>query len=298
MSNKINGVFSPISTPFVDEEVSLNYLKENVHQYAQTPLAGYLVLGSNGENRSLSEQERLQVLETVIREKQAAQIVIAGVTAESTHLAIRFAKQAAKLGANYISLLPPSYFKKQLTDEAYVQFYLEVAEKAAVPIMIYNAPGFNGVTLSPKVIEKVASHPNVAGMKDTDSGKIFNYLAVCRDLDFAILSGTINTFMPALLLGATGGVVSLANVLPRECVELYQDVQNGALEKARKINLRLMHLNQAISGSSGVAGVKYAMELAGYHGGDPRRPLPPLTKEAKERIRSAFSAANIASEKE
>ncbi|NMC79797.1 MAG: dihydrodipicolinate synthase family protein [Chloroflexi bacterium] len=298
MSKKITGVFSPISTPFADQEVSLSYLKENVRRYAQTPLAGYLVLGSNGENRSLSEQEKLQVLETVIREKQAAQIVIAGVVSESTRLAILFAQQAAELGADYVSLLPPSYFKKQLTDEAYVQYYLEVAEKSAVPVMIYNAPGFNGVTLSPKVVEKIASHPNVAGMKDTDSGKIFNYLEICHDLDFAILSGTINTMMPALLLGAAGGVVSLANTFPRECFELYQAVQNGTLEEARQINLRLLRLNRAISGSSGIAGVKYAMELAGYHGGDPRRPLLPLTEAAKEHIRSAIAAAGITVEKQ
>lgn len=297
MPNRISGVIAPISTPFVNEEVNLSHLRENVRKYAKTPLAGFFVLGSNGENKSLSEPEKLRVLETVIKEKHPNQMVIAGVASESTYLTISFAQQAADLGANYLSLLPPSYFKKQLTDEALIQYYLEVADKSPIPIMAYNAPGFNGVTLSLKVVEEIAKHPNIAGMKDTSPGQIFNYLEVCDGYDFDVLSGTINTLMPALLLGASGGVVSLANAFPQECYELYQAVQNRLFAEAGQINLRLLRLNRAVSGSSGVAGVKYAMDIAGYYGGEPRRPLLPLKDTDKERIRTAVSAAGITLEK-
>jgi 4-hydroxy-2-oxoglutarate aldolase len=293
MRNKICGVIAPISTPFVNEEVNLSYLRENVHKYAKTPLAGFFVLGSNGENKSLSEQEKLQILRTVVKEKLENQIVIAGIASESTHLTITFAKQAANLGADYVSLLPPSYFRKHLNDESQIQYYLEVAENSPIPVMAYNAPGFNGITLSLDVIKEIAEHPNIVGMKDTSLGQIFNYLEVCNDYDFHVLSGTINTFMPALLLGASGGVVSLANAFPKACFELYQAITDHLFDAASNINSKLLRMNRAISGSFGVAGVKYAMDIAGYYGGDPRRPLLPLKDREKARIRDAVSVAGI-----
>lgn len=290
MPHKISGIFAPISTPFFNEEVNLSYLRENIHRYNKTSLAGYFVLGSNGENKSLSDQEKFQILETVISEKLPNHIIIAGIASESTYLAINIAKQMASLGADFISLLPPSYFRKQLNDEALARFYLDVADKSPIPIMAYNAPTFNEVILSLKVIEKIAKHPNIAGIKDSSPGMIFNYLEICKDDDFDILSGTINTLLPALLLGASGGVVSLANAFPQECVKLYQAATNQNLSLTVEINSKLLRLNRDISGSFGVAGVKCAMDYNGYFGGNPRLPLLPLKDADRERVRTAISA--------
>jgi 4-hydroxy-2-oxoglutarate aldolase len=297
MPNKISGIIAPMPTPFVNEEVSLDHLRENVRKYAQTPLAGLFVLGSNGENKSLSEAEKLQVLETVLREKSQHQFIIAGIAAESTYLSIAAARQLAEVGADFISLLPPSYFKKLVGDEVLIRYYLDVADRSPVPVMAYNAPGFNGMTLSNKVVEEIAKHPNIAGMKDTSPGGVFGYLEISRGYDFDVLSGTVNTLLPALRGGATGGVVSLANAFPVACCELYQAVVDRRFEEADRINSRLLRLNWAVSGASGVAGVKYAMGLNGLYGGDPRLPLLPVKEADKERIRAAIAAAGIQLEK-
>lgn len=292
MTARLSGIFAPITTPFVDEEVAIDQLKDNMRKYRNTPLAGFFALGSNGESKSLTEEEKLKVLEVVIQEKAEHQLVMAGTGYESTRQTMGFSKKAASLGADFVSILTPSYFKRGLTDEAMIGYYTDVAEAVPVPVLIYNAPGFTGMTVSPKVIEKISQHPNIQGMKDTSPADIGRYLEVCGD-DFDVLSGTINTLFPGLTLGASGGVVSLANAFPQPCCELFERFKDGDMEEARKLHYRLFRLNHSVSGSFGVAGVKYAMEVAGYYGGAPRLPLLPLKDDAKASMEEAIAKAGL-----
>ena len=292
MAKGITGIIAPITTPFLNEEVSIDHLRDNIRKYKETPLSGFFVLGSNGENKSLTEQEKVKILEAVIQEKSEHHLVMAGAGYESTRQTISFSKGATELGVDCISLLTPSYFKKRLTDDAIARYYTDVAEAVPIPILVYNAPGFTGVTISPGVIETISRHPNIVGMKDTSPDSIGRYLEVCGE-DFDVLSGTINTLFLGLVLGASGGVVSLANAYPHPCCELYQKVKGGDIEGARNLHFKLFHLNHSLSGRFGVAGVKYAMEVAGYYGGDPRLPLLPLKEAEKTLIRDAIAKAGL-----
>jgi 4-hydroxy-2-oxoglutarate aldolase len=289
---KLNGIFAPITTPLVRDELSLDHLRENMRKYRQTRLAGFFALGSNGESKSLSEREKLKILEVVLEEKAGHQIVMAGAGYESTQLTIEFGKKVAALGADFVSLVTPSYFKKSLTDDALIRYYTDVADALPIPVLAYNAPGFTGMTLSAKVVEKISQSPNIAGMKDTSPGEMSNYLSVCGQ-QFDVLAGTISILYSALVLGASGGVVSLADAFPDACCELYETWLKGDLPGARKLHYTLFRLNKSVSGAYGVAGVKYAMELGGYYGGDPRLPLLPITDEGRKRIRDAAAAAGV-----
>lgn len=292
MKKRLSGIFAPITTPFVNEEVSVEHLKANMLKYKNSGLSGFFALGSNGENKSLTEDEKLKVLEVVLQEKAEHQLVMAGAGYESTRQTIAFGKKVAQMGADFVSIVTPSYFKKRLTDEAMIGFYTDIADAVSVPVLAYNAPGFTGMTLSAKVVEKISQHPNVAGMKDTSTGNMSSYLDVCSD-DFDILAGTISTLFTAMLLGATGGVVSLANAFPEPCCKLYQKYSSGDVEGARQLHYTLFRLNRSVSGSFGVAGVKYAMEIGGFYGGDPRLPLLPLSEANKQAIGSAVAKAGL-----
>jgi 4-hydroxy-2-oxoglutarate aldolase len=292
MGHKISGIFAPVNTPFTNEDISYDHFRENMRKYSKTQLAGFLVLGSNGENKSLTEDEKVKLLEIAIEEKGEHQIVMAGAGYESTRETIAFSKKAAELGADIVSLVTPSYFKKSLSDDALIGYYTDVAEALTVPVFAYNAPGFTGLTLSPKVIAALSRHPNIGGMKDTSPDGIARYLEVCGD-DFDVLSGTINTLFIGLVLGASGGVVSLANAFPHACCELYGKWKSGDLDGARELHHKLFALNQSVSGKVGVAGVKYASEVAGYYGGPPRLPLLPLKDEEKKSIKDAIARAGL-----
>lgn len=293
MKTKLAGIFAPITTPFVNEEVSLKQFKANIQKYKKTPLAGIFVLGSNGESKSLTESEKISLLEVVLAERGDHQMVMAGTGYESTRQTISFSKKVAQMGVDCVSIVTPSYFKKHMTDGALIAMYTEVAEALTVPVIIYNAPGFTGVTVSPKVIKALASHANIAGMKDSSTGNMSSYLLAAQGADFNVLAGTVSTLLPSMMLGATGGVVSLANAFPASSCELYERFAAGDAAGALKLHNTLYALNQSVSGSFGVAGVKYAMELGGFHGGDPRKPLLALKDTDKESIRAAAKAAGI-----
>ncbi len=293
MSPILTGVYAPIGTPFVNEKVAYDQLASNVEKYGASKLSGYLAIGSNGECVSLSEREKARVLEIIVANKSPDQKVLAGANAESTRLTIDQCRLVADLGADYASVLTPCYFKKKLTDEAMTRYYREVADSSPIPVVGYNAPGFTGMTISTSTLKAIASHPNIIGVKDTSPGMIGSYLRETSEMDFDVFSGTANTLFPAMMMGATGGIVSLANVFPDVCATLYERCLADDLTGARELHLVLGRLNSAVSGSYGVAGVKYASEVAGFFGGDPRLPLLPLTASDKESIRRAIEAIDL-----
>lgn len=279
------GVFAPITTPFdASGEVAYDKLRENMDFYAKSPLKGYLALGSNGENKSLTNDEKEKVLETIINNKGADQVVMAGCIFESTKETIEFAKIAERLGADYITLLPPSYFKKQMTDSVLIKYFTDVADSLNTPCLVYNAPQFcGGTVLSVNLVKEVAKHPNIVGVKDSSTGNIEKFLLAVRDV-FDVMPGSANFFVTGLLMGAPGGVISLANVFPHITCELYELTVNKKYEEALKLNERILRMNASVSGSGGVAAVKYAMDLAGLNGGNPRLPLLPLADDIKKKI--------------
>jgi len=294
MNRKLMGVFAPITTPFDEKgEVSYKNLKKNMEFYSKSKLKGYLALGSNGENKSLDNNEKKDVLKTVIDNKGPEQTVMAGAIFESTKETIEFAMIAESLGADFVTLLPPSYFKKEMTDSALLRYFTDVASSIKIPCMVYNAPQFCGGTiLSVNLIKEVSKHPNIVGMKDSSTGNIDKYLLAVRDR-FSVMAGSANFFMNALIMGATGGVISLANAFPDITYKLYNLTVNKQYEEAFKLNEKILLLNQAVSGSGGVAAVKYAMDLAGIYGGEPRLPLLPLKDEIKENLRNTLKKEGL-----
>lgn len=293
LKEKMAGVFAPISTPFADDEsLDLDGLRFNLERYAQTGLLGYLALGSNGENRSLTEEEKLQVLDTIVRHKGRGQVVMAGATYDAQRDTERFLRQAAGLGADFGLVLSPGYFRKQMTDDVLYRYFATVADSSPLPLLLYNAPGFCGVTLSPALVGRLAAHPHIVGMKDSAASGIENFLPFESE-SFHVLAGSANFLLPAMLGGSLGGTVSLANSFPAMSVVLFRCGQ--ARDEARGVPLqdRVTRINKAISGHYGVSGVKAAMNLSGYRGGIPRRPLLPLTGEQVEAMRQVLTQERL-----
>ncbi len=290
---RMDGVFAPISTPFSDrEEVDTGALAFNVERYAATGLLGYLALGSNGENRSLTEEERRDVLRCIIRRKRPDQVVMAGAAYDAQRDTERFLRDAADLGADFGLVLSPGYFRKQMTDEALFRYFSTLADGSPIPLVLYNAPAFCGVTLSPALAGRLSSHPNIAGMKDSAASGIENFLPFESE-SFHVLAGSANFLFAAMMGGSVGGAVSLANSFPEMALELFRcgqarDERNGA-----PLQERVTRINQAIAGPYGPPGVKAAMTLAGYKGGIPRRPLAPLTAAQVEGLRSVLEKEGL-----
>lgn len=282
---KMAGVFVPISTPFGDDEaVDYDALVFNLARYAPSGVLGYLALGSNGENRSLTEEEKLRVLSTIVDHKGAGQVVMACATYDAQRDTERFLKQAADLGADFGLVLSPGYFRKQMTDEVLFRYFSTLADTSALPLLIYNAPGFCGVTVSPALAGRLAAHPGIVGMKDSATSGIEQFLKFESE-SFHVLAGSANFLFPAMMNGAVGGTVSLANSFPGIVMELFRYGQARDEALGVPLQARVTRINKMISGPYGPPGVKAAMNLGGLKGGIPRRPLLPLTAAQVEDMR-------------
>jgi 4-hydroxy-2-oxoglutarate aldolase len=294
MNNKLMGVFAPITTPFKkDGEVDYAALEKNMEFYAKSGIQGYLALGSNGENKSLTNDEKEKVLKVIIDNKGKDQSVMAGCIFESTYETIMYAKKFEKLGADFLTLLPPSYFKKQMTDAVLIKYFNDVANAVDTPCLLYNAPQFcGGTTLSVKLVQECAKNPKIVGLKDSSTGNIESFLFGARDI-MNVMAGSANFFMSTVIMGGSGGVVSLANIFPVIVNDLYQLILAKKYEEAFALNEKVLRLNKGVSGAGGVAAVKYAMDLAGLCGGDPRLPLLPLPEENKEKINTLLKNENM-----
>jgi 4-hydroxy-2-oxoglutarate aldolase len=279
LGRSLSGVFAPISTPFdSSEDVDFAALAFNMEFYGSSGIRGYLALGSNGENRSLTEEEKLRVLGEIIKRKATDQVVMAGATYDAQRDTERFLDCAADLGADFGLVLSPGYFRKQMTEDVLYRYFSTLADRARIPVLIYNAPGFCGVTVSPALVGRLAAHPNIVGMKDSASSGIENFLGFQSET-FNVLAGSANFLFPAMMRNSPGGTVSLANSFPAIAMELFECGKARDEARGPALQERVTRINHAISGGYGVAGVKAAMNLAGLRGGIPRRPLTPLTPE-------------------
>jgi 4-hydroxy-2-oxoglutarate aldolase len=292
MKPALSGIFPALTTPFDKGELSLAGLKSNIEKYNTHGLSGYVVLGSTGEGILMNDMEGLKAIELVRSTASPGKIVIAGTGTDSTKPTIEFTNKAADAGAQFALVVTPFYYKAQMTAQALEAYYTEVADKSKIPVILYSVPKFTGLDLPLQSVVSLSRHPNIVGLKDS-SGNVSSLgeaLKACPQ-DFNVLQGSGSVLYSSLALGAQGGILALADMAPGESVEIYKRTKAGEWEKAKEIQLRVLTVNQRIVGNYGVPGIKCALDLLGYFGGDPRPPLRPVTFEVKDSIRQILKDA-------
>ncbi|NIA08076.1 MAG: dihydrodipicolinate synthase family protein [Actinobacteria bacterium] len=283
-NDRLRGVFAPVATPFENGRIRFDWLEENLQRMGQSRLAGYLALGTNGEFRSLSDHESIEVIKVFVKTKGDKTLMV-GTGRESTRETIVFTNKAAELGADFASIITPHYFASRMKDRELIGYFEEVADNSPIPILLYNIPKCaGGVTISAGALKHLSAHGNILGLKDSGGASIFTFL-ISAEQGFSVLAGSANYFLASLMLGAKGGIISLADAFPDICSALYEAAASGKLAEAHELNRKLILANSEVSGKHGVAGVKTAMDLAGFHGGEPRRPLLPIGAEQKNAMR-------------
>jgi len=295
LTRPIEGVIPPILTPFKENgNVDLDAHIFNIEKWNDTPLAGYLVLGSNGEAAYLNEAEKLKLIELTVKHAREGRLVLAGTGMESARETIALTNKAADLGADAALVLTPSYYFSRMTDEAQIRFFTEVADKASIPILIYNVPAFTHINISAHAVSVLSRHPNIVGMKDSTGNipQLVNFQRVI-DQNFDLILGTFSSWYPALTLGIRAGIFAVANCAPNECAQVQQAFDKGEHEKAREIYQRIFPVNTAVTTTFGIPGLKYACELTGYQAGYVRSPLIPLRQAEREKIQGILRDAGL-----
>jgi 4-hydroxy-2-oxoglutarate aldolase len=291
MPVQLRGVYAPMITPFRGDDIDLPAFAGNLARYGRTRLAGVVILGSNSEAPLLDDEESDRILEAARPAVPSTQLLIAGTGRESTRGTIAASRRAAEMGADAVIVRTPSFFRAQMTSDHFVRHYQAVADASPVPVLLYNVTVFTGVILPMDAFATLAAHPNIIGMKESgpDLELLGQYIAQAPD-GFAVLGGAHATLYPAVCVGARGGVLAVAGVIPDLCAELFELADAGRHDEALALQRRIDPFCDVAGARFGVAGLKAAAEIAGYAAGPPRAPLQPASPQTVAVIRQHYEA--------
>ena len=283
----LRGIYPPLPTFFdAHEELDLATLQRHIHNLKESGIAGYVVMGTNGEAVHLASDERAQVIEAAREAAGGDARILAGCGEQSTRGTIANCQQAARYGANAALVLPPFYFKSRMDNHALIAHYRAVADSSPLPVVIYNMPANTaGLDLDAATICTLAAHPNIVGVKDS-AGNMAKLAQIVAQVPshFRVLAGSAGYLLPALAVGAVGAIAALANIFPREVCRVQDLFLAGQLEEARILQARLAPANAAVTTIYSVPGLKAALELTLGYGGPPRSPLQALTEQERNQL--------------
>ena len=254
-------------------------------------------MGSNGEYVMLTEEEKIALLETARNAIPPDRLMIVGTGCQSVYETLRLTTKAAEIGADAALIITPSYYKSQMTPETLIHYYKTVADKSPLPIIIYNMPANTGIDLDADTIASIAKHPNVIGLKESSGNVVkIGTVRAHEGPGFQVLAGSGGFLLPALSVGAVGGILALANIAPGHCIMIHQLFNEGRVKEAQAIQLSLIALNTLITSKWGVPALKTAMDTLGLYGGPVRMPLLPISPENKKVLNSMLSQTGLIGE--
>ena len=264
----------------------------NVEKWNKTRLAGYLVIGSNSETAYLSEEEKLELVKLTVEHAEKGRLIMAGSGLESARETIKLTNKCARLGAHCALVLTPFYYSSSMDSKAMIRFFTEVADNSEIPILIYNVTKFTHVNIAADAVAELSRHKNIIGMKDSngDVPQLASFLRVA-DPSFQVMTGTYGAWYPALAMGITGIISAMANCCPNEIAETQELYEAGKHQDSFDLYQRLFPINAAVTGTFGVAGLKYACDYLGYSGGHVRNPLADCSETQQEQLRSIMDKA-------
>ena len=279
----LDGVIVALLTP-VDREGRVDHgaLRQLVERVVARGVTGVSPLGSTGEGYSLGLEQRLAVVDTVAGAVPAGMPVIPGVFAHNHEQALAEIAAYADHGGTAVLVAPPGYYQLGAAEQE--AYFSRVADTAALPLVLYNIPVFTKVQIAPSAAVALASHPRVAGLKD--SGRDLGYAAELLDAvaavgtaaDFSILTGTDSMLVSYMLAGARGAICASANLVPELVLAVYGAVRAGKLDDALCHEAKLRAVNTACGAGALPAAFKAAVANTGI--GEPWLVPPrlPLTE--------------------
>ena len=289
---KLHGIFPPLATPFNhDGDIWKIKVEHNVSRLNRIGLAGYVVIGSTGESKMLTTEEKERLWEWVAEFAAPEKILIAGTGVESVRETVALTNRAAAIGYKAALVATPHYYKNLLaTADAQKLYFRAVADQVQIPVLIYNWPQMTGVDVPAEAVAELSHHPNIAGIKES-SGNLAKVVQMVNEVKpgFSVLVGSAPTLASSLQAGAVGGVLAFANAAPYACVSIWEAHRTREHDAALEWQSRIARPSTLVTVKYGIPGLKYAMDLGGYYGGPPRLPLTPPCPAARREIEEAFA---------
>ena len=289
-----SGVFPAATTQF-DTSMGLDLPATQAVQAAliRDGVHGLVVLGTVGENNSLSPEEKRAVLKAAVETADGKVPIITGVSVFTTANAVAYARDAQRIGVDGLMVLPAMVYVPTAAELEH--HFRTVAQSCALPIMLYNNPPAYRVNIDLSTLERLAEQPNIVALKESapDSRRftdIFNALGE----RFVLFAGLDDVAFEGLCLGARGWVSGLTNAFPKESLLLYEALKKGDLEKARRIYRWFMPLLHLDAEHDLVQTIKLAEQIMGRGSERVRPPRLPLAAERRAAVTAMVNKAAAA----
>ena len=290
---KITGSIVALVTPFhPDGSADYDRLRELVDWHIENKTDAILVLGTTGETASTSLEEDIKTVNCVIEQVNGRIPVIAGSGSNSSEMQKHKSVIYSQMGADALLCISPYYVKSN--EEGMYRHFMMSADAASAPIILYNVPGRTGCKISPEVVRRLSTHPNVMGIKEA-SGDMAYAMKIARYLsdDFVMYCGNDDITVPLLSVGASGVISVWANIMPREVHDMVTDYLEGRHEQALRTQLRYLDLINALFMEVNPIPVKEAMNLMGLKAGAYRMPMYPMAPENRAKLARIMREAGL-----
>jgi 4-hydroxy-tetrahydrodipicolinate synthase len=244
--------------------------------------------GTTGENPTLSDAERVRIVELLVDEAKGAVPVLAGAGGYDTKEVIHLAELMRKAGAAGLLSVTPYYNKP--SQEGLFQHYQAIAGSTPLPIIVYNVPGRTGVNVEVATLARLAQLPNIVGVKEA-SGNVTQMCEICRAVpeDFLVLSGDDALTLPLMAIGGHGIISVASNEIPAEMARMVEAAERNDYAAARTIHTRILPLMQINFVEANPIPVKAAMAAMGLLEENYRLPMCPPRPESKQKINKALN---------
>lgn len=279
-------------TPF-DENGDVNYsrLREILEFHVINHTDAIIVTGTTGEGSTLSDEEKISVIEFTVDIINSRIPVIAGTGSNDTRHAVEFSKRVEKLGVDGLLLVTPYYNKGN--ENGIYEHYKAIAEGVKIPVILYNVPSRTGVNLSIPLLKRLAQIENITALKEA-SGNISYVAEVAREVpELDIYSGNDDMVVPVLSLGGKGVISVSANIIPDISHDMTASFLKGDVKKARELQLKYNDLVNALFLETNPVPVKEAMNFLGYEVGNCRLPLGAMNESNRAKLTDILTAHEV-----
>ncbi|QIB26765.1 4-hydroxy-tetrahydrodipicolinate synthase [Caloranaerobacter azorensis] len=270
-------------TPYKNGQIDFDKLGELIEWHIDNNTDAIIICGTTGEASTMTDEEKKQTIKFTVEKVNKRIPVIAGTGSNNTKHAIELSVYAESIGADGLLIVTPYYNKT--TQKGLIEHYLAIANEINIPIIVYNVPGRTGLNIKPNTVAKLSEHPNIKAIKEA-SGNISQVAEIARlcPEDFYIYSGNDDMVVPLLSLGGKGVISVVANILPKDTHNMVMYYLNGDIDNARKIQLKMKGLIDALFIETNPIPIKTAMNLLGMDVGELRLPLTTMSEDNLQRL--------------
>lgn len=269
-----------IVTPFINDGIDFEKLEKLLNWHVEQETDAIIICGTTGESATMSLSEKQEAIKFTVEKIDGRIPVVAGTGTNCTKSTIELSKYAEEVGADSLLIVSPYYNKS--TQEGLIRHYTMIADSVNIPIIVYNVPGRTGHNVEASTIKELSKHKNIRGVKEA-SGNISQIAEVARLVpdDFYIYSGNDDSIVPLLSLGGHGVISVVANILPKDTHDMVVSYLDGQVKKARKLQLDMKPLIDALFIEVNPIPVREAMNILGMDVGQCRMPLIPMSEKNK-----------------